>query len=116
MVSTEGFRVTQKAIKAMRKVPATALKRMGLLAPPPTQPDEEFDRLELLRIIIKALKTLTPREEKVIKKRFFQAKSREEVGEELGVIKERVRQIEMKALRKLRHPSRSRKLKDFIRT
>ena len=64
------------------------------------------------------MKTLTPREAKVLKLRFGleDGKSRtlEEVGKEFNVTRERIRQIEAKALRKLRHPSRSKKLKDFI--
>ncbi|MBR6789567.1 MAG: sigma-70 family RNA polymerase sigma factor, partial [Oscillospiraceae bacterium] len=64
------------------------------------------------------LKTLTPREEKVLSLRFglVDGKSRtlEEVGKEFNVTRERIRQIEAKALRKLRHPSRSKKLKDFL--
>ena len=64
------------------------------------------------------LKTLTPREEKVLSLRFglVDGKSRtlEEVGREFNVTRERIRQIEAKALRKLRHPSRSKKLKDFL--
>ncbi len=64
------------------------------------------------------LKTLTPREEKVLRLRFGlddgRPRTLEEVGKEFNVTRERIRQIEAKALRKLRHPSRSKKLKDFI--
>ena len=64
------------------------------------------------------LKTLTPREEKVLKLRFGiedgRTRTLEEVGREFNVTRERIRQIEAKALRKLRHPSRSKRLKDFI--
>ena len=64
------------------------------------------------------LSTLTPREEMVLKLRFGledgRARTLEEVGKEFKVTRERIRQIEAKALRKLRHPSRSRKLKDSI--
>ncbi len=64
------------------------------------------------------LKTLTPREEKVLKLRFGlddgRQRTLEEVGKEFDVTRERIRQIEAKALRKLRHPSRSKKLKDFL--
>uniref|UniRef100_UPI003AF0C6FD sigma-70 family RNA polymerase sigma factor n=1 Tax=Candidatus Allofournierella excrementavium TaxID=2838591 RepID=UPI003AF0C6FD len=64
------------------------------------------------------LSTLTPREEKVLRLRFGLEDGRprtlEEVGHEFEVTRERIRQIEAKALRKLRHPSRSKKLKDFL--
>ena len=64
------------------------------------------------------MNTLTPREAKVLKLRFGleDGKSRtlEEVGREFKVTRERIRQIEAKALRKLRHPSRAKKLKDFL--
>jgi len=64
------------------------------------------------------LNTLTPREEKVLRLRFGiddgRTRTLEEVGREFNVTRERIRQIEAKALRKLRHPSRSKKLKDFL--
>lgn len=64
------------------------------------------------------LSTLTPREEKVLRLRFGledgRARTLEEVGKEFNVTRERIRQIEAKALRKLRHPSRSKRLKDFL--
>ena len=68
--------------------------------------------------LINVLDTLTPREEKVLRLRFGlddgRARTLEEVGKEFKVTRERIRQIEAKALRKLRHPSRSKKLKDYL--
>ena len=68
--------------------------------------------------LTKVLKTLTPREEKVLSLRFGledgHSHTLEEVGKEFNVTRERIRQIEAKALRKLRHPTRSKKLKDYI--
>ncbi|MBQ4227340.1 MAG: sigma-70 family RNA polymerase sigma factor, partial [Clostridia bacterium] len=68
--------------------------------------------------LLSVLSTLTPREEKVIKLRFGLEDGRqrtlEEVGKEFNVTRERIRQIEAKALRKLKHPSRSKKLKDAL--
>ncbi|MDF2951201.1 MAG: rpoD [Anaerocolumna sp.] len=68
--------------------------------------------------LIEVLGTLTDREQKVLRLRFGlddgRARTLEEVGKEFNVTRERIRQIEAKALRKLRHPSRSRKLKDYL--
>ena len=68
--------------------------------------------------LIEVLGTLTEREQKVLRLRFGlddgRARTLEEVGKEFNVTRERIRQIEAKALRKLRHPSRSRKLKDYL--
>ena len=68
--------------------------------------------------LVEVLSTLTPREQKVLRLRFGlddgRARTLEEVGKEFNVTRERIRQIEAKALRKLRHPSRSRKLKDYL--
>ena len=68
--------------------------------------------------LVEVLSTLTDREQKVLKLRFGledgRARTLEEVGKEFNVTRERIRQIEAKALRKLRHPSRSRKLKDYL--
>jgi len=68
--------------------------------------------------LLNVLDTLTPREEKVLRLRFGlddgRARTLEEVGKEFNVTRERIRQIEAKALRKLRHPSRSKKLKDYL--
>jgi RNA polymerase primary sigma factor len=82
-------------------------------------PIEGISNLKLRSDIDDLLKTLTPREEKVIRMRFgLEANGREhtleEVGKHFAVTRERIRQIEAKALRKLRHPSRSRKLRSFL--
>ncbi len=75
-------------------------------------------RYDLQRQINNALKTLTAREERVLRKRFGIGENTdhtlEEVGQDFAVTRERIRQIEAKALRKLRHPSRSKKLKSFV--
>ncbi len=81
-------------------------------------PQEAASALLLKEQLAKVLSTLTPREAKVLRLRFGlddgRARTLEEVGEEFNVTRERIRQIEAKALRKLRHPSRSKKLKDFL--
>jgi len=81
-------------------------------------PSEAVVNLSLSEQTRKVLATLTPREEKVLRKRFGIGEKAdhtlEEVGKVFDVTRERIRQIEAKALRKLRHPSRSRKLKAFV--
>jgi RNA polymerase primary sigma factor len=85
-----------------------------------TSPAEAVINLSLREQTQAVLKTLTPREEKVIKMRFGLDDGSEHTLEEVGgffaVTRERIRQIEAKALRKLRHPSRSRKLRPFMET
>jgi len=82
------------------------------------EPAEAASFTLLKEQLIDVLKTLTPREEKVLRLRFGiedgHARTLEEVGKVFNVTRERIRQIEAKALRKLRHPSRSKKLKDFL--
>lgn len=81
-------------------------------------PDESAAFTLLKEQLMDVLDTLTPREEKVLRLRFGlddgRARTLEEVGKEFNVTRERIRQIEAKALRKLRHPSRSKKLKDYL--
>ena len=84
-----------------------------------TMGPEEYATVEMLKEELRGvLQTLTEREEKVLRLRFGlddgQCRTVEEVGQIFRVTRERIRQIEAKALRKLRHPSRSRKLKDFL--
>ena len=83
-----------------------------------SEPSEAASFTLLNEQLVEVLSTLTPREEKVLKLRFGiedgRTRTLEEVGKEFNVTRERIRQIEAKALRKLRHPSRSKKLKDFL--
>ena len=83
-----------------------------------SEPSEAASFTLLKEQLVEVLSTLTPREEKVLKLRFGiedgRTRTLEEVGKEFNVTRERIRQIEAKALRKLRHPSRSKKLKDFL--
>ena len=81
-------------------------------------PQDAASTILLKEQLAAVLSTLTPREAKVLRLRFGlddgRSRTLEEVGEEFNVTRERIRQIEAKALRKLRHPSRSKKLKDFL--
>ena len=83
-----------------------------------SEPAEAASFTLLKEQLSEVLGTLTPREEKVLRLRFGiedgRTRTLEEVGKEFNVTRERIRQIEAKALRKLRHPSRSKKLKDFL--
>lgn len=83
-----------------------------------SEPSEAASFTLLKEQLVDVLSTLTPREERVLKLRFGiedgRTRTLEEVGKEFNVTRERIRQIEAKALRKLRHPSRSKKLKDFL--
>lgn len=81
-------------------------------------PAEKAETRMLKEHLLEVLSTLTPRENEVIRKRYglddSRPKTLEEVGREFNVTRERIRQIEAKALRKLRHPNRTKKLKDYI--
>ncbi|MCD8354894.1 MAG: RNA polymerase sigma factor RpoD [Clostridiales bacterium] len=83
-----------------------------------SEPSEAASYTLLKEQLVEVLSTLTPREEMVLKLRFGiedgRTRTLEEVGKQFHVTRERIRQIEAKALRKLRHPSRSKKLKDFL--
>ncbi len=81
-------------------------------------PAEKAETKMLKEHLLEVLSSLTPRENEVIRKRYglddARPKTLEEVGREFNVTRERIRQIEAKALRKLRHPNRTKKLKDYI--
>jgi RNA polymerase primary sigma factor len=82
-------------------------------------PPEEAERTMLRTILEELLNTLRPREERIVRLRFGlqdgQIYTLEEIGDKFGLTRERIRQIEKQALRRLRHPRRSRRLKDYLR-
>ena len=83
-----------------------------------TTPSDSVAFTMLKEQLLSVLDTLTPREERVLRLRYGiddgKPRTLEEVGKEFNVTRERIRQIEAKALRKLRHPSRSKRLRDFL--
>ena len=93
-------------------------ERIGALDDNALAPAEAASHQLLKEQVIDVLNSLTPRERKVLELRFGledgRSRTLEEVGREFHVTRERIRQIEAKALRKLRHPSRSKKLKDYL--
>jgi len=116
----------RKALKVMR-VPLSLETPIGeegdarlgdLVEDPGVSPAEAVLQLNLRERTAHVLSTLTPREEKILRMRFGiedgQEHTLEEIGRSFAVTRERIRQIEAKALRKLRHPSRSLKLKSFL--
>lgn len=100
------------------QVAALTERAVKMTLPPYFDEHRELDIGFLGSLVAKTLKTLTQREEKVLRMRFGIGYPRpytyEETGKEFGVTRERIRQIEAKALRKLRHPSRSKELRFFL--
>ncbi len=114
------YKISQEPVSLETPIGEEEDSHLGDFIPDETNMSpEDFAINELLKDeISEVLLTLTEREEKVIRLRFGLEDGRprtlEEVGQLFGVTRERIRQIEAKALRKLRHPSRSRKLKDYL--
>src|SRR3979490_1677930 len=114
------LRIAQEPISLETPIGEEDESHLGdfLVAHSGISPSEAVINLNLREQTAQVLKTLTPREEKIIKMRFGledgSEHTLEEVGQNFAVTRERIRQIEAKALRKLRHPSRSRKLKAFL--
>ncbi len=117
---SEIMRVSQEPVSLETPIGEEEDSHLGDFIPDEDAPaPQDAASTTLLREqIFDVLETLTPREAKVLRLRFGlddgRARTLEEVGEEFNVTRERIRQIEAKALRKLRHPSRNKKLKDFL--
>ena len=116
----ETMRVAQEPVSLETPIGEEEDSHLGDFIPDEgaSEPSEAASFTLLQEQLVDVLSTLTPREEKVLKLRFGiedgRPRTLEEVGKEFNVTRERIRQIEAKALRKLRHPSRSKKLKDFL--
>lgn len=116
----EILRIAQEPVSLSTPIGEEEDSHLGDFIPDEDAPaPAEVASFQLLREQLEeVLTSLTPREQKVLKLRFGlddgRARTLEEVGKEFGVTRERIRQIEAKALRKLRHPSRSKKLKDYL--
>ncbi len=116
----EIMKIAQEPVSLETPVAEAADRHLGdfIQADDASQPSEEASYTLLREQLEDVLATLTPREQQVLRMRFGLQDGKphtlEEVGKEFDVTRERIRQIESKALRKLRHPSRSKKLKDFL--
>ena len=116
----EIMRVAQEPVSLETPIGEEEDSHLGDFIPDEDAPAPSFgaSHTMLKEQLAEVLSTLTPREEKVLRLRFGledgRSRTLEEVGKEFNVTRERIRQIEAKALRKLRHPSRSKKLKDFL--
>ena len=116
----EIMRVAQEPVSLETPIGEEEDSHLGDFIPNDDAPDPQdaASHTLLKEQLADVLDTLTPREEKVLSLRFGledgRSRTLEEVGKEFNVTRERIRQIEAKALRKLRHPSRSKKLKDFL--
>jgi RNA polymerase primary sigma factor len=114
------FRVAQEPVSLQTPVGEEEESSLGdfIVDSRTASPSDAVLSSHLREQTAEVLKTLSPREEKIVKMRFgLQDGSEhtlEEVGENFAVTRERIRQIEAKALRKLRHPSRSQRLRDFL--
>ena len=114
----EILKIAQEPVSLETPIGEEEDSHLGDFIPDDDAPAEAAAYSLLKEQLSDVLDTLTPREEKVLKLRFGledgRARTLEEVGKEFNVTRERIRQIEAKALRKLRHPSRSKKLRDFL--
>ena len=110
-----GTRTAINTTSVRKLIPIKAEKKNTMVLSAPAEA-AAFSMLK--EQLVEVLDTLTDREQKVLNLRFGlddgRSRTLEEVGKEFDVTRERIRQIEAKALRKLRHPSRSKKLKDYL--
>jgi RNA polymerase primary sigma factor len=115
----EIIKVSQEPTSLATKVGDEEDSELGdFIEAPGLKPDEQATRALLRGHLDEVLDTLSPREKRVLQLRFGiedgKQRTLEEVGKEFGVTRERIRQIEAKAIRKLRHPTRAKKLRDYL--
>ena len=109
-VFTEEFIKAPKKIRSVKNVPVRLLALAGVIRLPASTPQNVVEEEERRQIVKAILETLPKREQMILECRFFEGKTLEETGQELSVTRERIRQIEARALRHLRHPARARHL------
>lgn len=114
-VFTKDFLDRPKVVKAVFETSIRQLTASSILQLT-ASPEDILQEKGLEKKIAEVLGKITLREERVLRKRFFDDKGLEEIGKELAITPERVRQIEMRALRKLRHPIHVRKLRPFLKS
>ncbi len=112
-VFTEEFLASPKMLRRYRKVPVQLLAGAGILSLPVPTPEDTMEETERRQIINAVLKTIPKREQAILESRFFEGKTLEEISQDMGVTRERIRQLEQRAFRLLRHPMRARQLAHY---
>lgn len=110
---TEEFVKKPKILETIREIPLALLETAEVLQLP-KGPQEQMEELELRELVRQVLGTLPPRQAEVVKRHILEDEPQNEIALSMSVSRERIRQLLNEALKKLRHPVRSRKLKPFL--
>ncbi len=114
-VFTQEFLTTPKTFEATRAIPVRMLGRATAFATLPAGPASEgAEQKELRALIGKVLGTLNPKDALIVRKHFLEGMTHAAIGREIGLSRERVRQLCLEAVRRLQHPVRRRKLESFL--